>query len=145
LTRKSLLLLSLCAAEIAGAIDEEVERLRAAGSTGAQRTRVKGKDYDTDLGTQKTSRGGGECLKHHKYRHHQYRPFWFALPALSSPRPVCFGFCGVQTSWREWHVEGLLVPGIGKSERGVARVLAPQDSQTEEAPHSRPPQTLGSG
>jgi hypothetical protein len=41
-------------------ICKEVERLRAGGLKGVQRTRVKDKDYDTDLETFKTYKDTGE-------------------------------------------------------------------------------------
>jgi hypothetical protein len=47
------------------AIGKEVEKLRAAGLTGIQQIRVKGKDYDIDLNSYKTGKDGGEwpeCL-----------------------------------------------------------------------------------
>jgi hypothetical protein len=47
---------------IRNAMDKEVERLREGGLKGVQRIRVKGKDYDIDLDTFKTSKDAGEWL-----------------------------------------------------------------------------------
>jgi hypothetical protein len=52
------------AAEISGATDKEVDRLRAAGLKGVQRIRVKDKDYDTDLDSFKTQKDACEWLEH---------------------------------------------------------------------------------
>jgi hypothetical protein len=51
------------AAEVAVAIGEEVDRLRASGVKGVHRISVKGKDYDIDLDNYKTGKDGGECLQ----------------------------------------------------------------------------------
>jgi hypothetical protein len=53
-----------CAAEIGYTIGEEIERLRAAGTEGVHRIRVKDKDYDIDLDTHKTLKDGREWLEH---------------------------------------------------------------------------------
>jgi hypothetical protein len=51
---------SRCAGKTQNATEKEVERLRAAGLKGVHRTRVKDKDYDTDLDTYNTNKGSSE-------------------------------------------------------------------------------------